>query len=85
MTKTRVLILAEQCNPEWPSLPIVGYKYALALADQADVTIVTQVRNEANIRKAGRALDRFVFLDTEYVAAPLDRFAKWLRGGDQVA
>jgi hypothetical protein len=22
----RVLILADDCNPEWPALPVVGYK-----------------------------------------------------------
>ena len=31
----RVLILAEECNPEWPSLPIVGYKYAREIAKRA--------------------------------------------------
>lgn len=27
--QVRVLLLAEACNPNWPSLPIVGYKAAL--------------------------------------------------------
>jgi hypothetical protein len=29
-------VLAEPCNPEWPSLPVVGCKYARALADEVD-------------------------------------------------
>jgi hypothetical protein len=33
----RVLILAEDCNPEWPSLPVVGYKFAKAIADRVEV------------------------------------------------
>lgn len=85
MTMPRVLILAEQCNPLWPSLPIVGYKYALALAQHCDARIVTQVRNQPAITEAGRALDRFDYIDTEYIAGPMDRLSRFLRGGDQVA
>lgn len=77
----RILVLADVCNPEWPSLPIVGYKYAKALADQADVTVVTQIRNKPNIEKHGLGNARVVYLDTEGVAAPLARFADFLRGG----
>jgi len=85
MSKPRVLVLAEQCNPEWPSLPIVGYKYARALAQVADIEVVTHVRNEENIRKAGDLGAPVHFIDTEWLAAPMDKFATWLRGGDQVA
>jgi len=85
MTRPRVLILAEQCNPLWPSLPIVGYKYALALAQHCDVRIVTQIRNKPAIVEDGRDLDKFDFLDTEYIAAPMERLSQFLRGGNQVA
>lgn len=85
MGKPRVLVLAEQCNPLWPSLPIVGYKYALALAEHCDARIVTQIRNKPAIVEDGRQLDRFDFIDTEYIAAPMNRFSQVLRGGDQVA
>ncbi len=85
MSKRKILILAEQCNPEWPSLPIVGYKYARALAKVADVTVVTHVRNQENIEKAADMGAPVEFIDTEWLAAPMDKFATWLRGGDQVA
>lgn len=81
----RVLVLAEHCNPEWPSLPVVGYKYARALADNADVTIATHVRNRENIEKLGELNDRVVYIDNEWIARPMYRFATALRGGDQVA
>ncbi len=86
--RLRVLLLAEQCNPEWPSLPIVGYKYALALSEFCDVVVVTQVRNEPNIRKLhpqDTDAIRFEFIDTEYIARPLHRFATFLRGDPEVA
>jgi glycosyltransferase involved in cell wall biosynthesis len=78
----RVLILADVCNPEWPSLPIVGYKYAKALAEQADVHVVTQIRNRPNIEKVGLGKARVTYLDTEAVAAPINRAAQVLRRGD---
>ncbi|MEM9422895.1 MAG: glycosyltransferase family 4 protein [Pseudomonadota bacterium] len=85
MTKLKTLILAEDCNPEWPSLPIVGYKYARALAKLNDATIVTQVRNRAFIEKAGELGDRVVYIDTEWVAAPMNKLSQWLRGGSERA
>lgn len=78
----RVLALADICNPEWPSLPIVGYQYAKALAEHVDLTVVTQIRNKENIDKAGLGKAKVVYLDTERVAAPLSKLATVLRGGD---
>jgi glycosyltransferase involved in cell wall biosynthesis len=85
--RLRVLLLAEQCNPEWPSLPIVAYKFALALGEICDVVVVTQVRNQPHIERASAAHPhvQFEFIDTEYVAAPLHKVASWLRGGNEVA
>lgn len=80
----RVLILAEDCNPDWPSLPVVAYKYAKAIADYADVTVVTQIRNKENIERAGLGKAEVVFVDTEAIAAPLYRLAVALRGGNDV-
>lgn len=83
--RPRALLLAENCNPERPSLPIVAYKYALEIARLADVTLVTQVRNRPAFEKAAPTGLRVEFLDTEYVAGPLHRFAMRLRGGAEVA
>jgi glycosyltransferase involved in cell wall biosynthesis len=81
----RVLLLAESCNPEWPSLPIVGYKYARALAGVAEVTLVTHPRNRPAIEAAGEFGAPVHYIDTEWIAAPMYRAATWLRGGDEVA
>lgn len=85
MSKPRVLLLAENCNPGWPSLPIVGYKYARALAAVAEVRIATHVRNRPNIERAGELGDRVTFIDNEWIAARMYRLAKALRGGSEVA
>ena len=81
----RVLLLADDCNPEWPSLPIVGYKYALALSRLMPVVVATHVRNRDNIERAAPQGITFAWLDNERIAAPMYRLATWLRGGSEVA
>lgn len=78
----RVLILADECNPEWPSLPVVGYKAAVAISQYADVVVATHVRNRENIEKhgIGRATVRYV--DNEYINRPIFKIGCWLRGGN---
>jgi glycosyltransferase involved in cell wall biosynthesis len=81
----RVLILADDCNPDWPSLPIVGYKAARAIAEHADVVIATHVRNRQNIEKVGFGRAQVRYIDSEYVARPLCKFARSLRRGTETA
>jgi glycosyltransferase involved in cell wall biosynthesis len=80
----RVLLLADDCNPEWPSLPVVGYKAARAIADYADVTVATHVRNRPNLEKAGFGRAKVEYIDNEYVAGAMYKLNTWLRGGNQV-
>lgn len=77
----RVLILADDCNPDWPSLPVVGYKFARAIANYVDVVVVTQIRNKPNIDRDGMGKAEVVYLDTEKIAAPINKLAVALRGG----
>jgi glycosyltransferase involved in cell wall biosynthesis len=76
----RVLVLADSCNPDWPSLPVVGYKFVRALAEHADVTLITQIRNRPNIDRDGIGKATVRYVDSERVAAPLHRFASLIRG-----
>lgn len=80
----RILILADVCNPEWPSLPIVGYNIARALSKKVDVVVVTHIRNKENIEKSDLGKAEVVYLDTEWIAAPLYKLALKLRGGDDL-
>jgi len=81
----RALILADSCNPQWPSLPIVGYKAAIALAEICDVTLATHVRNRENIQKHGTGKAEVVYLDNEYIARPMYKASTIIRGGKNVA
>jgi glycosyltransferase involved in cell wall biosynthesis len=85
MTRPKTLILAEDCNPEWPSLPVVGYKYARSIGKYCDVTVVTHIRNKENIEKRNKEGVQFEYIDNEYIASPMYKLAKVLRGGTEVA
>jgi glycosyltransferase involved in cell wall biosynthesis len=75
----RVLLMAEDCNPEWPALSVVGYQMTKALSLVADVTLATHVRNRYDLKD--RLPDtRVEVIDTEYIAAPLYKLGTWLKG-----
>jgi glycosyltransferase involved in cell wall biosynthesis len=83
----RVLLIAEACNPTWTSVPLVGYNLARALAARPDlrITLVTHVRNRDGISTSdiGQHVE-LLYIDNEFIARPVYKFARLLRGGDQL-
>jgi hypothetical protein len=49
--KLKVLLIIEQCNPEMPSVPLVGYQFFNGISKLVDVTLVTHERNKLALEK----------------------------------
>ncbi len=83
MKKLRALVLAESCNPDWFSVPLVGWFHCEALhrlTDSLEAHVVTQVRNsDAFVRQGWRPGIDFTAVDTELVARPMWRLDEGLR------
>lgn len=47
--RLRLLLVMEQCNPAWPSVPLVAFNFYNHLRKLADVTLVTHERNREGL------------------------------------
>jgi glycosyltransferase involved in cell wall biosynthesis len=72
----KILLVIEQCNPDWPSVPLVGYQFFKALNNLAEVTLVTHGRNQAALEQQSIHPKNIVYIhesrlaQTYYQAVP---------------
>ena len=82
--KINVLVLAEQCNPDWVSVPLVAWNHYRALVARPEtgrVHLVTHERNREAIEKRGLVHgEDFTCLNHDKKLGPLLKLAEKLGG-----
>jgi glycosyltransferase involved in cell wall biosynthesis len=79
--RIRALVIADSCNPEWESIPLVGWSHANALRAHVDVHIATRSWNAEALTRAGLVEDRdFTALNTEALFNPMQRLVQRISG-----
>jgi len=70
--RRRVLLIIEQCNPEWASVPLVGYEFFNGISALADVTLATHQRNREALEKV-RGQRRIIYIQESAASAAFYR------------
>ncbi len=79
--RIRVLVIADSCNPEWESIPLVGWSHANALREFVEVHIVTRSWNANALIRAGLVEGKdFTALNTEALFNPMERLVRRISG-----
>ncbi len=73
-----VLLSAYQCGPGMGSVSQIGWEWYQRLCQETQVTLVTHIRNQTALTQAGAPFpgSEIVYIDSEWFAGPLYRFAK---------
>jgi len=78
--KPRVLVLAFDCHPTLPSLPVIAFKMCRELGLLADATVVSRKQDD-HFEIDGVDIE---FINIDPIKKPLDGIADILRGGRSV-
>lgn len=78
----KVLIIAEAANPEWTSVPLIGWSLSEALSKVCDAHLATQIRNQEAIERTGWVNGKeFTAINAEKILKPAYKLSTLLRGG----
>ncbi len=65
--KLKVLLIIEQCNPAWNSVPLEGYHLYAGISRFVDTTLVTHERNQEELEKVHPDADIVYLEDSNFI------------------
>ena len=78
--RPKVLLIAESANPEWSSASLIGWSLSGALQKHVDAHVVTHVRNQEALQRAGwREGREYTAIDPGLIEKPITRFGESVR------
>ncbi len=79
--RLRVLVIAESCNPEWESIPLVGWSHYHALTELVDTHLVTRSWNRPALNRAGLVEGRdYTAINTDALFNPVQSLVRMISG-----
>jgi glycosyltransferase involved in cell wall biosynthesis len=63
----KALLIVEQCNPDWASVPLVGYRFYQGISKLVETTLVTHERNKAAFAKRPEHKDVIFISESDWV------------------
>ena len=69
----KILLIIEQCNPDWASVPLVGYHFYNMICQIGTVTLVTHARNREALEKVRNGRE-IVYIDESPALGTYYRF-----------
>ena len=79
--RLKVLVIADSCNPEWESIPLVGWSHYHAIAQLVDTHLVTRNWNNPALGRAGLVQGRdYTALNTDALFNPMQSLVRFISG-----
>jgi glycosyltransferase involved in cell wall biosynthesis len=82
--KLKILLIIEQCNPEWPSVPLVGYSFYKHISLLVNTTLVTHARNKEALDKAHPDRDIIYISESSFIHAYYKIAEKFSKIGNKI-
>ena len=76
-----MLVIADSCNPEWESVPLVGWSHYHALTALVDTHLITRNWNRPALARAGLVEGRdYTAFDTDWLINPVAKLVRRISG-----
>jgi glycosyltransferase involved in cell wall biosynthesis len=82
--RLKLLLIIEQCNPEWPSVPLVGYCFYKHISQLVDTTLITHARNKKALEKAHPDRDIVYISESSFIRKYYKIAEKLSKIGDKI-